>query len=66
MENPGAARFRRAERTRRRRRRAEKIETVLIVALASLVIFKGAGAIAGIALGIGEMMVALMRLWNAS
>jgi hypothetical protein len=35
---------------------------VLIVALAGLVLFKGAPALAGIALGIAEMMMALTRL----
>ena len=62
MESSGAAGFRRAERTRRQRVRAEKIETALIVALAGLVLFKGAPAVGGIASGIGEMMMALMRL----
>lgn len=56
----------RAERTRRRRIRAENLETALIVALAGLVLFKGAPAIAGIALGIGEMTMALMRLWTTA
>lgn len=42
--------------------RAERIETALIVALAGLVLFKGAPALAGIAVGIGEMMMALTRL----
>lgn len=62
MENADVAGFRRAERTRRQRIRAEKIETALIVALAGLVLFKGAPVIIGIALGIGEMMMALTRL----
>lgn len=66
MENAGAAGFRRAGRTRRRRIRSEQIETALVIGLAGLVMFKGAGAIAGIVLGLGQMMVALMRLWNGS
>lgn len=52
----------RTERERRRRVRAETIETALIVALAGLVLFKGALAVSGIALGIAEMMMALTRL----
>jgi hypothetical protein len=62
MENSGATRVRGTERRRRRRIRAEIIETALIVALAGLVLFKGTQAFAGIALGIGEMMMALARL----
>ena len=62
MENADVAGFRRAERTRRQRMRAEKIETALIVALAGLVLFKGLPVLAGIALGMGEMMMALTRL----
>lgn len=62
MENVGAARFTRDERARRRRIRTEKIETVLIVTLAGLVLFKGAPVVIGIALGIGEMIMALTRL----
>lgn len=62
MQDAEAMRFRQTERTNRRRIRAEKIETALIVALAGLVLFKGAPVILGIALGIGEMMMALMRL----
>ena len=61
MEDSGIAGFRRTERTRRRIR-ADRIETALIVALAGLVLFKGAPALAGIVLGIGEMMMALTRL----
>lgn len=61
MENFGAAKPPRAGRTRRRRIRAEKIETVLIVALAGLVVIKGAPAVGMIALCIAEMMMALMR-----
>ncbi|GLS00773.1 hypothetical protein GCM10007859_07810 [Brevundimonas denitrificans] len=62
MNDAGAARCRRIEQADRRRARAEKIETWLIVALAGLVLFKGAPVILGIALGIGEMMAALTRL----
>lgn len=62
MENLGAARLRRTGRTRQRRLRAEKIETVLIVALAGLVIIKGAAAVGMIALGVAKVMLALMRL----
>lgn len=62
MENTGAATFKRTEEERRRRIRTEKVETVLIVALAGLVLLKGALALSGIALGIGEMMMALARL----
>jgi len=62
MEDAGVARFSQVERTRRRRIRSEKFETALIVALAGLVLFKGAPVIIGIALGIGEMMMDLMRL----
>lgn len=58
----GAMRSRRIERTEQRRVRAEKIETALIVSLAGLVLFKGAPVVIGIALGIGEMMMALVRL----
>lgn len=50
------------DRTRRRRIRAETIETALILALAGLVLFKGLPALAGIAQGIGEMVMALTRL----
>ena len=57
-----AGRFRQIERARRRRMRAEKIETMLIVALAGLVLFKGAPVLIGLALGMGEMMMALTRL----
>ncbi len=59
MEIFGAAR--RTERTRRRRVRAEKIETAMIVALAGLVVIKGAPAVGMIAFAIAEMMVALVR-----
>ncbi len=62
MEESGTARCWRVEQASRRRVRAEKIETALIVALAGLVLFKGAPVIIGIALGIGEMMMALTRL----
>ncbi|MDQ3125624.1 MAG: hypothetical protein M3Q74_08475 [Pseudomonadota bacterium] len=62
MEDAGSIRLRQTERTRRRRIRSEKIETALIVALAGLVLFKGAPVIIGIALGIGEIMMDLMRL----
>lgn len=62
MENRGPARFRRTERARRRRIRAEKIETALVVALAGLIVILGAPAVGVIALGVGEMMMALMRL----
>lgn len=62
MESLEAARFRETGRTRRRRIRSEKIETALIVALAGLVLFKGAPAIFGIARGIGGMMMDLIRL----
>jgi len=54
--------FKRVERIKRRRIRAERIEAALIVALAGLVLFKGAPALAGIASGIGAMMMALVRL----
>ena len=62
MDVPEAGRVRQIERARRRRMRAEKIETVLIVALAGLVLFKGAPVLIGLALGMGEMMMALTRL----
>ena len=62
MEDAGVTRFRQFERTRRRRVRTEKIETALIVALAGLVLFKGAPVVIGIAVGIGEIMMDLMRL----
>jgi hypothetical protein len=62
MENPGMTRAARDDRAARRRIRAEKIETALIVALAALVLFKGLPALAGITLGIAEMMMALTRL----
>lgn len=62
MKDAGAAINRRAEQAKRRRVRAEKIETVLIVALAGLVLFKGGPVLIGIARGIGEMMMALTRL----
>lgn len=62
MENRGPARFRRTERARRHRIRAEKIETALVVALAGLIVILGAPAVGVIALGVGEMMMALMRL----
>ena len=52
----------RDDRAARRRIRAERIETALIVALAALVLFKGLPALAGITLGIAEMMMALTRL----
>lgn len=64
MGTVGSAQVRRTERTRRQRIRAEKVETALVVALAGLVLFKGAPAIAGIAFGIGEMIMALVRVWN--
>ena len=53
------------ERAARSRRRSETIETVLIVALAALVLFKGAPAIAGIALTTGGMMVELLSVLAA-
>lgn len=62
MEDPGLTRAARDDRATRRRIRAEKIETALIVALAALVLFKGLPALAGITLGIAEMMTALTRL----
>lgn len=62
MEDPGLTRAERDDRATRRRIRAEKIETALIVALAALVLFKGLPALAGITLGIAEMMTALTRL----
>jgi hypothetical protein len=62
MEDTAALRFRQTERTNRRRVRAERIETAFIVALAGLVLFKGLPVLAGIAVGIGEMMMALARL----
>lgn len=62
MESTGPAACRRTSPQERRRIRAERIETALIVALAGLVLFKGAPALAGIAVGIGEMMMALTRL----
>jgi hypothetical protein len=62
MENAESARFGRSGRTRRRRTHAEKIETALIVALAGLVLLLGARALAGIASGIKEMMMAVTRL----
>lgn len=46
--------------------RAEKIETGLIVALAGLVLFKGAPAIAGIAVATGGMMAELLRVLTAT
>lgn len=66
MGTLGSGQMSRAERTRRRRVRSEKIETALIIALAGLVLFKGAPAIAGIAVGIGEMITAVLRVWNAA
>lgn len=66
METVGGAPLSRGERRRRQRIRAEKIETALIVALAALVLFKGAPVIAGIAFAIGEMFLDLWRLWSAA
>ena len=66
METVGGAPLSRGERRRRQRIRAEKIETALIVALAALVLFKGAPVIAGIVFGIGEMFLDLWRLWRAA
>ena len=51
-----------SRRTRRRRIRAQTIETALIVALAGLVFLLGARVLGGIALGVEQMMTALMRL----
>ncbi len=62
MEYSSAVGSGRAERARRRRLRAERIETALIVALAGLVVVKGAAAVGMIALGVGEIMLALIRL----
>ena len=62
MENPGTTRAVRSDRAIRRRIRGERIEARLIVALAALVLFKGGPALAGIAFGIAEMMLALTRL----
>lgn len=62
MEDAADMRVRKSERMRRRRTRAEALETGLIVALAGLVLFKGLPVLAGIALGLGEMIVALTRL----
>lgn len=62
MQSTGGAQVRRSERGARRRARSERIETGLIVALAALVLFKGAPAIAGIVLITGEMMVELVRV----
>ena len=62
MENPGTTRAARTDRATRRRMSGERIEAALIVALAALVLFKGGPALAGIALGIAEMMMALTRL----
>ena len=62
MERAEPAAPPRAYRQDRRRRRSDQIEAGLIVALAALVLFKGVPALAGIALGIAEMMLAVARL----
>ncbi|WP_156389449.1 hypothetical protein [Brevundimonas sp. Root1423] len=40
--------------------RANAVETSLIVGLAALVVIKGGGAVAGVFLGIGQMMAAVV------
>lgn len=40
--------------------RADFVETAVIVALAALVLIKGGGAVAGVFLGIGRMMAAVV------
>lgn len=62
MDDAGANKIRQTRRTNRRRIRTEKIETALVVALAGLVHFKGAPVVGEIALGVGEIMMDLMRL----
>jgi len=62
MQNPGTRRAVRSAHATRRRIRGERIEAGLIVALAALVLFKGGPALAGIALGVAGMMLALTRL----
>lgn len=62
MTHPGVKTSTRRDQARRRRARAELVEAAMIVALAGLVLFKGAPALAGITVGIGEMMMALTRL----
>lgn len=42
--------------------RAEIIETSVIVGLAALVVIKGAGAVGGVFLGLGQMMAALVSV----
>lgn len=62
MDDAGARRSRQTRRTNRRRIRTEKIETALVVALAGLVLFKGAPVVVGVGLGVGEILMDLMRL----
>lgn len=52
----------RSERGGRRHIRSECLETGMLVALAALVVFKGAAAIGGIALATGQMMAELLRV----
>ena len=52
----------RSDRRARRRARVELIETGLLVALAALVLFKGAAAVGSIALATGAMMAELLRV----
>ncbi|HST91730.1 MAG TPA: hypothetical protein VLJ13_05980 [Brevundimonas sp.] len=49
-------------RTHAGRRRSEIIETTMIIALAGLVLFKGAPAIGAIAVTTAEMMAELLRV----
>jgi len=42
-------------------RRLQGAETVLIVALAALVVIKGGGALMGVLSGMGQMMIAVFR-----
>jgi hypothetical protein len=49
-------------RRRSRPDRVEIIETSLIVALAALVVIKGAAAVGGVFLGLGQMMAALVSI----
>ena len=66
MGTAGKVRASLVDRARRRRIRTEQIETGLIIALAGLVLFKGAPAIAGLALAFGQMMAELLRVLIAA
>ena len=59
MTTVGRVGVRQAQRAARRRVRCERLETALVIAVAALVLVKGAPAVAGVALGMVEMMMAV-------